>query len=112
MAEAGIGGKYTMMANFHTACGKTDGTCTNMAHLWRFQNSDNRDLNQLGSTSAKSWKYEQNNKNPFCKSTKGYRPTIARFCRLCASVSHFGDGDGIVTPVDMIPPVLGLCEGG
>jgi hypothetical protein len=50
-------------------------------------------LNQDGLLSAKSWKYKQKQqKNPFCKSAKGYRAAIARFCRLCALVSHFSDG--------------------
>jgi len=53
----------------------------------------------------------KNNKNPFCKSAKGYRAAIARFFRLCALVSHFGDGYGIVTPADMILPMSRLCEG-
>jgi hypothetical protein len=59
MSGGGIGGKYTMLASFHAVCGKTGGTYTNMAHIWRFQNPDKRNLNQLGSTFAKSWKYEQ-----------------------------------------------------
>jgi len=50
-------------------------------------------------------------KIPFCKSAKGYQPTIARFCRPCASVSHFGDRDGVATPADMLSPVSGLCKG-
>jgi hypothetical protein len=89
MAGAGIGRKYTMLANFHAVYGKTDVTCTNMAHLLGFQNPDKRYLNQHGSLFTK---YE-------------HRQATASIHRLFASVPPF---PGRTIPIH---PQAGQCHG-